>query len=646
MRRTEGDPPQPRALILSQVSRFAGKPRCFPMESHTGICYNNPMAKQKDNGVPYDENAILSLDSLEHIRLRPGMYVGRLGDGTHADDGIYILLKEIIDNAVDEFTMHCGNRINVTLRDNCVTVRDFGRGIPFGKVVDCVSKINTGAKYGGEVFMFSVGLNGVGTKAVNALSSFFRVTSFRDGAGFEAEFEHGKLKSQKESPSAEPNGTLVEFIPDPAMFGDYHFNEEFIRTRMENYAFLNTGLTLTFNKQVFKSANGLMDLLQQQVGEDSIYPIISYKSPQLEFAFTHVRNTWGENYFSYVNGQHTSDGGTHLSAFKEGLLKGINEHSGKNWSPQDVREGIVGAISIKILNPIFESQTKNKLGNVEIRGPITAQVKEAVTDHLFKHPETAQLLTQRIINNEKLRKELNEVKKGAKEAARKVAINIPKLRDCKYHLGQTKDPEQGEASMIFLTEGDSASGTITKTRDVLTQAVYGLRGKILNVCGKQKTEIYKNEELYNMMVALGIENGLDGLRYGKVVIATDADNDGFHIRNLLMTYFFSYFEDLILAGRLYILETPLFRVRNKSVTRYCYSEAERDSALGAIKGAEITRFKGLGEIDSKEFGNFIGQDMKLVQVQAQSMSDIRKKIEFYMGANTPERREFIMENLV
>lgn len=604
------------------------------------------MAKQRNTVVEYDENAIQTLDSLEHIRLRPGMYVGRLGDGSHVDDGIYILVKEIIDNAVDEFTMHCGNRINITLRDNCISVRDFGRGIPFGKVVDCVSTMNTGAKYNTDVFMFSVGLNGVGTKAVNALSSFFRVTSYRDGEFFEASFECGKQKSQNEGKTSEVNGTMVEFIPDPQMFGNYHFNEDFIRKRLESYAFLNVGLTLSFNRQIFKSANGLMDLLDRQVGDDQIYPIVHYKADFLEFAFTHVRNTYGENYFSYVNGQHTSDGGTHLSAFKEGLLKGVNEHFGKNWSPLDVRDGIVGAISIRIQNPMFESQTKNKLGNVEIRGPIIAQVKEAISDYLFKHPEDAQLLSQRIINNEKLHKELNEVKKGAKEAAKKVALNIPKLKDCKYHLGQTKDPSKGEGSMIFLTEGDSASGTITRTRDVFTQAVFSLRGKILNVCGKQKTEIYKNEELYNMMVALGIENGIEGLRYGKVIIATDADNDGFHIRNLLMTYFFSFFEDLVLSGRLYILETPLFRVRNKSVTRYCYSEHERDAAVQAIKGAEITRFKGLGEIDSKEFGAFIGEDIKLVPVTAMSMTDIRKNITFYMGGNTPERRAFIMENLV
>lgn len=604
------------------------------------------MAKQRNTVVEYDENAIQTLDSLEHIRLRPGMYVGRLGDGSHVDDGIYILVKEIIDNAVDEFTMHCGNRINITLRDNCISVRDFGRGIPFGKVVDCVSTMNTGAKYNTDVFMFSVGLNGVGTKAVNALSSFFRVTSYRDGEFFEASFKCGKQKSQNEGKTSEVNGTMVEFIPDPQMFGNYHFNEDFIRKRLESYAFLNVGLTLSFNRQIFKSANGLMDLLDRQVGDDQIYPIVHYKADFLEFAFTHVRNTYGENYFSYVNGQHTSDGGTHLSAFKEGLLKGVNEHFGKNWSPLDVRDGIVGAISIRIQNPMFESQTKNKLGNVEIRGSIIAQVKEAISDYLFKHPEDAQLLSQRIINNEKLHKELNEVKKGAKEAAKKVALNIPKLKDCKYHLGQTKDPSKGEGSMIFLTEGDSASGTITRTRDVFTQAVFSLRGKILNVCGKQKTEIYKNEELYNMMVALGIENGIEGLRYGKVIIATDADNDGFHIRNLLMTYFFSFFEDLVLSGRLYILETPLFRVRNKSVTRYCYSEHERDAAVQAIKGAEITRFKGLGEIDSKEFGAFIGEDIKLVPVTAMSMTDIRKNITFYMGGNTPERRAFIMENLV
>lgn len=627
---------------------MAIKPQPVPViPKRTKICYNRTSMAKKDLFAPvYDESAVQTLSSLEHIRLRPGMYVGRLGNGSHVDDGIYILLKEIIDNAVDEFIMRCGSRIIIDIKDNRVSVRDYGRGIPFGKVVDCVSVINTGAKYNTDVFQFSVGLNGVGTKAVNALSSFFRVTSYREGRLFEAEFEKGRKKRSREGASGEPDGTLVEFVPDREMFGDYHFNEEFIKERLRGYAFLNVGLALVFNGQTFKSANGLMDLLDAQVQEDQLYPIIHFKDKQLEFAFTHVRNSYGENYFSYVNGQHTSDGGTHLSSFKEGVLKGINEYFGKNWSPLDVRDGMVGAVSVRLENPMFESQTKNKLGNVEIRGPLTARIKEAVSDYLFKHPEDAQTMSARIQNNEKLRKELNEVKKGAKEAAKKVALNIPKLKDCKYHLGQTKDPEKGEASMIFLTEGDSASGTITRTRDVCTQAVFSLRGKILNVQGKARTEIYKNEELYNIMVALGIENGIEGLRYGKVVIATDADNDGFHIRNLLMTYFFTYFEDLILSGRVYILETPLFRVRNKSVTDYCYSEKERDAAVERIRGAEITRFKGLGEIDAKEFGQFIGEDIKLVPVKPQSMSDIKKKISFYMGGNTPERRAFIMENLV
>lgn len=602
----------------------------------------------KTNPLVYDESKILTLNALEHIRLRPGMYVGRLGDGSHADDGIYILLKEVVDNAVDEFTMHCGNKIIVNLEDNQVSVRDFGRGIPFGKVVDCVSEINTGGKFNNEVFQFSVGLNGVGTKAVNALSSFFEVTSYRENRFYRATFRNGKLEGKPvEGSTNEANGTLVCFVPDaaPEIFGDYHFNEDFIRQRMESYAYLNVGLTLSFNKQIFKSTNGLMDLLDKQVGDDAIYNIVHFKNEKLEFAFTHIRNQYGENYFSFVNGQNTSDGGTHLSAYKEGLLKGINEYFKKEWASVDVRDGIIGAISIKLENPMFESQTKNKLGNAEIRGEIITKVKEQVVDYLFKHQDQAQLLSARIINNEKLRKELNEVKKGAKEAARNVSLNIPKLRDCKYHLNQTKNPEDGESSMIFLTEGDSASGTITSSRDPLRQAVFGLRGKVLNTFGKQRAEIYKNAELYNMMIALGIENGLEGLRYSKVIIATDADNDGFHIRNLLMTYFFSYFEELIMTGRLFILETPLFRVRNKSMIKYCYTEKERDEAAAQIKGSEITRFKGLGEIDPKEFKDFIGDNMKLVKVMPVSMKEIKKKIEFYMGNNTAERRNFIMENL-
>lgn len=575
------------------------------------------------------------------------MYIGRLGNGTHVDDGIYVLLKEVVDNSIDEFIMGFGSKIVIRLKGNVVRVRDYGRGIPLGKVIECVSIINTGAKYSDDVFQFSVGLNGVGTKAVNALSSSFTVTSYRDGAFSSATFEKGVLQNQNQGKCAEADGTEVSFVPDPDLFGDYAYNEDFVISRIWSYAYLNTGLSLDYNNKIYKSAHGLLDLLDKEVGSEGLYSIIHYQAKQLEFAFTHVVGSYGENYFSYVNGQHTTDGGTHQSAFKEGVLKGINEYFKKNWAPQDVREGIIGAIAVKVKEPVFESQTKNKLSNTEIRSWIVAEVKDAIVDFLLKHPEDANLLNQKIINNEALRKELNEVKKGARESAKKVSLNIPKLKDCKYHLGQSNThQEECEGSMIFLTEGDSASGTITKTRDVMTQAVFSLRGKILNVYGKKKTEIYKNAELYNMMVALGVEGGVEGLRYGKVIIATDADTDGFHIRNLLMTYFLTYFEDLVLAGRLYILETPLFRVRNKNQTVYCYCEKQRDDAVAQIKNSEITRFKGLGEIDPKEFGQFIGDDMRLLPVSIPGMNEMHKTLEFYMGNNTPERREFIMENLI
>ena len=600
-----------------------------------------------DKIAVYDEDAVKHMSPLEHIRLRPGMYIGRLGNGSHIDDGIYVLLKEVIDNSIDEFIMGCGKCITIRIEDKKVSVRDHGRGIPLGKVIECVSQINTGAKYNNDVFQFSVGLNGVGTKAVNALSSWFHVRSHREGKYFEAFFKQGVLTEQHEGTTTEPNGTLTEFIPDPEMFGQYQFNEEFIIKRLENYCYLNTGLSIDYNKRIFKSQNGLLDLLQKEVEDKSIYKIVHYKSKTLEFTFTHTLEYSGENYYSYVNGQYTSDGGTHQAAFKEGILKGVNEFFKKSWSPQDVREGIVGAISIKVQTPVFESQTKNKLGNTEIRTPIVEEVKEAVVDFLHKNPEDAQKLNQKIQTNETIRKKLSEVKKIAKENARKISLNIPKLKDCKFHLGQTgPHADMGERSMIFLTEGDSASGTLNTARDVMTQAVFSLRGKPLNVNGMSMSDMYKNAELYNVMAALGIENGIEGLRYGKVIFATDADIDGFHIRILLLTYFLSYFEELIKAGRIFILDTPLFRVRNKSVTTYCYSETERDNMMKQIKGSEVTRFKGLGEISAKEFGQFIGEDMRLIPVTIESLAEAKKAMDFYMGNNTPERRDFIMENLV
>ncbi len=609
----------------------------------------NAMADKISQGkVQYTEDSIKTMSPLEHIRLRPGMYIGRLGNGTHVDDGIYVLMKEVIDNSIDEFIMGAGTKIVIRLENNTVSVRDQGRGIPLGKVIDCVSEINTGAKYNDDVFQFSVGLNGVGTKAVNALSSWFHVKSFRDGRYFEAFFKQGVLTSQQEGTTTEPNGTLTEFTPDPDIFGQYQFNDDFIIQRLNNYCYLNTGLVLDYNKQIFKSQHGLLDLLDKEVEDSGIYQILHYKSKTLEFAFTHTREYSGETYFSYVNGQYTSDGGTHQAAFKEGILAGVKEFYKKpQWAPQDVREGIVGAISIKVQTPVFESQTKNKLGNTEVRTPIINEVKEAIVDFLHKNPEAAQLLNQKILTNENIRKKLTEVKKIAKENAKKISINIPKLKDCKFHLGQTgPHADMGERSMIFLTEGDSASGTLNTARDVMTQAVFSLRGKPLNTNGMSMSDMYKNTELYNVMAALGIENGIEGLRYGKVIFATDADIDGFHIRILLLTYFLSYFEDLINAGRVWILDTPLFRVRNKSVTTYCFSEEERDNMMRQIRGSEVTRFKGLGEISAKEFGQFIGEDMRLIPVTIGSLAEAKKAMNFYMGKNTPERRDFIMENLV
>ncbi|MDR3114195.1 MAG: type IIA DNA topoisomerase subunit B [Treponema sp.] len=621
----------------------------------------SPKAVLKEPAKPaasrvYDESKIKTLSSLEHIRLRTGMYIGRLGDGSHPDDGIYVLLKEIIDNGIDEYIMGNGNRIEVEVQlepdpplpagKSAVRVRDFGRGIPLGKLVECVSVINTGAKYNDEVFQFSVGLNGVGTKAVNSLSSFFRVRSIREGAYAEAVFERGVLireikKGKLKTP--EPNGTLVEFTPDREIFGNYTFNGEFIERRIQHYAYLNRGLTLSLNGKDYLSSGGLFDLLTEETGEGSLYPLGYYQGERIEFAFTHTA-TYGEGYFSFVNGQYTSDGGTHLSAFKEGFLKGIQAYYKKEYRSEDIREGAGAAVAIKLQNPIFESQTKNKLGNTDIRGWVVQEVKTAVEDWLHKHPEASKKLEQKIIANESLRTELNEVKKEAREAAKKIALKIPKLKDCKYHL---EDGEKGASSTIFITEGDSAAGSMVSSRDVMTQAIFSLRGKPENMYSKKRAAIYKNEELYNMMMALGIENDSHSLRYARIVIATDADFDGFHIRNLLLTFFLSYFEDLVSSGRVYILETPLFRVRTKKETRYCYTEKERNDAVQALGNqSEVTRFKGLGEINPKEFGQFIGPDMRLVPVAVQTLKAVPQVLSFYMGKNTPERREYIMKNLL
>lgn len=594
----------------------------------------------------YDESSVQTLDALSHIRLRSGMYIGRLGDGSHPDDGIYIMLKEVIDNSVDEFIMHQGKKITVEQDEALgkVSIRDYGRGIPLGKVIDCVSRINTGAKYNDDVFQFSVGLNGVGTKAVNALSSHFVVRSHRDGKFFEAKFSQGKLLSENQGDTKEPNGTYVEFIPDPEIFKKYRYQNEYIIKKLWHYAYLNTGLSLYYNGELIKSDNGLLDLLNAEVTDDRLYEPLHYRGKHLEFAFLHTQS-YGESYFSFVNGQYTSDGGTHLSAYREGILKGVNEYAKKNFQGVDVREGIVGTILVKVKDPIFESQTKNKLGNTDLRGPVVQEVKDAVVDLLYKNPAIANILIERIAFNEKLRRELAAVRKEAKDKQKKISFKIPKLRDCKHHYQDGSS--YGEKTMIFLTEGDSASASIVASRDPFTQAVFSLRGKPLNVFGMKIDQLYKNEELFNLMSALNIEENVSQLRYYKVILATDADVDGMHIRNLLLTFFLTYFEGLVLNGHLHILQTPLFKVRNKDKTIYCYSEEERDQAMTALKkGVEITRFKGLGEISPHEFKQFIGKDIRLQPVTVYTFSDIKHTLQFYMGKNTPERKQFIMQNLI
>ena len=594
----------------------------------------------------YSEAQIIHLDALEHIRLRSGMYIGRLGDGSNQNDGIYVLLKEVIDNAVDEFIMGHGKRIDVEVKDNRVKVRDYGRGIPLGKVVECVSEINTGAKYNDDVFQFSVGMNGVGTKAVNALSSYFRVVSVRDGQCTDAVFEQGKLISQRTGTLKQKaaNGTYFEFVPDESIFGKYSFNMEFVEKRIWNYAYLNSGLTVRLNGQDYKSENGLFDLLNKEMEDTALYPIGSYKGTHLQFAFTHT-NSYGENYFSFVNGQYTADGGTHLAAFKEGYVKGINDFFGTSYKSEDVREGMAAAVLVKVKDPVFESQTKNKLGNTDIRQWIVAETQSGLDNWLHHNPEAAKKIQEKIQANEKLRTELSAVKKEAKEAAKKISIRIPKLKDCKYHV---QDGPKGENSMIFITEGDSASGTMTHSRDASYQAIFSLRGKPENMYGKKQSEIYRNDELYQLMMALGIETDVQNLKYSKIVIATDADNDGYHIRNLVMTFFLGYFEELVTSGRVFILETPLFRVRNKKENIYCYSEEERDKAQAKLgKSSETSRFKGLGEINPSEFRQFIAPEtMHLTPVEISQLKLVPKLLGFYMGKNTPERRQFIEKHLL
>lgn len=601
------------------------------------------------NPAKYDESKIQTLSSLEHIRLRTGMYIGRLGDGSTYEDGIYILLKEIVDNSIDEYIEGYGKKIIVNIDGNKVSVRDFGRGIPIGKLIDCVSIINTGGKFNSDVFQFSVGLNGVGTKAVNALSNEYIVKSFREGKFKEVHFSKGKIVKELTGTSKEPDGTYTEFVPDPDIFKEFRYNFDFVKKRFYYYAYLNKGLKIYFNDEKITSTGGLLDLLTEQV-EYPMYEPIYYSGDQLEFVFTHI-DSYGESYYSFVNGQYTNDGGTHQSAFREAILKAVNEYGKKLYEAKDVRDGIIGAIAVKVQNPLFESQTKNKLGNNEIKGKIISEVKDFLVDYFYKNPETVEAIMSKIALNEKIRKELKAVQQEAKELSKKSSIRIPKLKDCRYHFneeptGKKRDLWRGNESVIFLTEGDSAAGSMISCRDVETQAIFALKGKLLNVHGLKRDYIYKNEEIYNIIKTMNIEDGIDNLRYSKIIIATDSDPDGLHIRNLLLTFFLHFYESLILKGHVYILETPLFRVRNKKQTVYCYNENEKSKAVKEL-GAdpEITRFKGLGEISPKEFGRFIGPDMRLVQVSVEHLKDIASTLEFYMGKNTPERKKYIMDNL-
>ncbi|HOX58502.1 MAG TPA: DNA topoisomerase IV subunit B [Candidatus Paceibacterota bacterium] len=597
----------------------------------------------------YDESKIKTLSSLEHIRLRTGMYIGRIGDGSHYDDGCYILLKEVVDNAIDEYIMGYGKEVQVNIQDRAVSVRDFGRGIPLGKVVDCVSKINTGAKYNDDVFQFSVGLNGVGTKAVNALSKVFRVCSFREGQYVEASFKQGKLKNEKSGKAPrEADGTLIEFQPDPEVFKEVQYRPEHVERRLRHYSYLNAGLKLQYNGKTFQSRNGLFDLVMEDLqadGSEPIYPPLHYAEKTLEFCFTHSNSRYGETFYSFVNGQYTTDGGTHLSAFREGLLKAVNEYAQEKFDGDDVRESMVGAVSIRLKDPVFESQTKNKLGNTEIRTDLVTRVREELLQFFHRNKDIAQQIVAKVQDTRQLRKELQEVKKLARERAKAITIRIPQLKDCKEHYNKTKG--KGKGTMVFLTEGQSAAGSIVSCRDVETQAIFVLRGKPLNVWDLKRDAVYKNDELYNLMRSLDIEDNLEGLRYEKVILATDADVDGLHIRNLLITYFFRFFDQLVRDGHLFVLETPLFRTRNREQTIYCYSEAERDAAAEKLgKSCEITRFKGLGEINPAEFKQFIGKGMRLSQVEYAPKHDAAGILGFYMGKNTPERKDYIMENLV
>ena len=601
----------------------------------------------------YDDEDIKTLDWKEHIRRRPGMYIGKLGDGSHADDGIYVLLKEVLDNSIDEYMMGFGKSIDVTIEEGCVTVRDHGRGVPLGKVVDVSSKMNTGAKYDSKAFKKSVGLNGVGIKAVNALSRYFRITSCRDGECKRVIYSKAVITEEADiEPTDQPNGTEVQFIPDGEIFKAYQYKEEYVENLLKNYVFLNSGLTILYNGKKFYSRNGLVDLLNENMTTDPLYPIIHLTGDDIEVVITHS-NQYGEEYYSFVNGQHTTQGGTHLSAFKEAVGRVIKEFYNKNFEYTDIRAGIVAAISIKVEEPVFESQTKTKLGSKDMGpdGPTVAKfvsdfLKNDLDNYLHKHADIADTLLKKILDSEKERKAIAGVTKLARERAKKANLHNRKLRDCRIHLNDAKG-DLTEETCIFITEGDSASGSITKSRDPNLQAVFSLRGKPLNSYGLTKKIVYENEEFNLLQAALNIEDGLDGLRYNKVIIATDADVDGMHIRLLLITFFLQFFPDLIKRNHVYILQTPLFRVRNKQKTWYCYSEEERLRAIEAAgKNPEITRFKGLGEISPDEFRNFIGKDIRLDQVTMKKEDLVKDMLEFYMGKNTMERQNFIIDNLV
>jgi topoisomerase-4 subunit B len=600
----------------------------------------------------YSEESIRTLDWKEHIRKRPGMYIGKLGDGAYPDDGIYVLLKEVMDNAIDEYMMGFGKKIEVKVEDGVVSVRDYGRGIPLGKVIDVASKMNTGAKYDSKVFKKSVGLNGVGIKAVNALSDKFLIRAIREGQSKKVVFNRGEIVEEELLDNVEDkNGTYVSFVPDRSIFENYHYQEEYIESLLKNYTYLNAGLAIYFNGKVFQSRHGLLDLLNENMTSPGLYPIIHLKKEDLEIAITHG-NQYGEEYYTFVNGQHTTQGGTHLIAFREAIVKTIRDFYNKNFDVSDIRQGIIAAISIKIEEPVFESQTKTKLGSKDIgpggpsvRNFVMDFLKEELDNYLHKNQETAEILYRKILESEKERKAISGIQKLAKERAKKVSLHNKKLRDCRIHY--TSKDERKLDSAIFITEGDSASGSITKARDVNTQAVFSLKGKPLNSYGLTRKVVYENEEFNLLQAALNIEDGLETLRYNHVIIATDADVDGMHIRLLLLTFFLQFFPELVKNGHLYILQTPLFRVRNKKETIYCYSDEERQAAIKKLgKNPEITRFKGLGEISPGEFKNFIGKDIRLEQVRLRKDDAVKDLLDFYMGKNTPNRQTFIIDNLV